>query len=75
MTTPEAFGTVLRQYREAKDLSQEDLSYASDLDRTFVSRLESGKRQPTISTIFKLADALGVSPSEMVSRVQDELQV
>ncbi len=66
----EAFGEVLREARVEKGLSQEALAFASELDRTYISMLERGKRQPTISVIFKLAAALGVSAAEMVGRVE-----
>ncbi len=69
----EVFGKVLRELREANNISQEKLAEYCDLDRTYISLLERGLRQPTISTIFKLAKALNVSPSEMVGKV--ELQV
>jgi transcriptional regulator with XRE-family HTH domain len=72
--TPEkAFGKVLQRLRKAKGLSQEELSFRSQLDRTFISRLEGGLRQPTISTIIKLAKALGVSAASIVAEVEDTL--
>jgi len=53
-------------------LTQEELAYACDLDRTYVSLLERGKRQPTLTTIYSVSDALGVKPwlllKEMSSR-------
>jgi len=73
MTPPEAFGLVLKELRKEKNLSQEDLSFASCLDRTFLSRLERGKRQPSITTLFDLARALETSPSEIVSRVESRI--
>jgi len=72
--TPEkAFGKVLQRLRKAKRLSQEELSFRSQLDRTFISRLEGGLRQPTLSTIIKLAEALGVSAASMVAEVENLL--
>lgn len=71
MTHEKAFGKVLQRFRKAKGLSQEELSFRSQLDRTFISRLESGLRQPTIATIIKLAKALGVSAASIVAEVED----
>jgi transcriptional regulator with XRE-family HTH domain len=68
------FGQVLRTLREGENLSQEKLAEYCDLDRTYISLLERGLRQPTISTIFKIADALNITPSELVKKVEMELK-
>lgn len=67
---PKAFGTVLRELRTAVGISQEQLGFECGLDRTFISLLERGLRQPTLSTLFLLADKLQVTPSAMVERVE-----
>jgi transcriptional regulator with XRE-family HTH domain len=67
------FGTVLRELREKKKLSQEKLAEYCDLDRTYISLLERGLRQPTITTLFKLSDALKIKPSELVELVEVKL--
>ncbi len=66
-------GTVLRELRENKKLSQEKLAEFCDLDRTYISLLERGLRQPTITTLFKLSDALNIKPSELVELVDIKL--
>jgi transcriptional regulator with XRE-family HTH domain len=63
-----AFGEVLRDCRLKAGLSQEALAGIAEVDRTYVSLLERGLRQPTLHTLFNLARALSVSPSTMVSR-------
>ncbi|MFP5269096.1 helix-turn-helix domain-containing protein [Coleofasciculus sp.] len=73
MTPEKAFGKVLQRLRKAKRLSQEELSFRSQLDRTFISRLEGGLRQPSLSTIIRLAEALGVSAASIVAEVEDIL--
>ena len=65
------FGVVLKQLRTGKGISQESLAYDSELDRTFISLLERGERQPTISTLFKLAKSLGIKPSDIVKTVEE----
>lgn len=63
-----AFGRVLREYRLKSKLSQEDLALEAGIDRTFVSLLERGMRQPTLKTLFRLAKVLDVSPATLVAR-------
>ncbi len=66
------FGNNLRKFREHMGISQEELSFRSNLDRSYISLLERGRRKPTINTIFALAEQLNVTPSEMVRRVEIE---
>lgn len=66
----EAFGQVLRKHRLAAGLSQEQLGLESGVQRNFISLIETGQNQPTISTIFKLAAALNVKPSKMVAAAE-----
>lgn len=73
MTIEEAFATVLRELRASKGLTQERLAFDAELDRTFVSLLERGKRQPSLATIFQLCRALETSPAQVVQRVEDVL--
>ena len=47
----EAFGEAVRAERERKDLSQEELGFEAGLDRTYVSGIERGVRNPTVVTI------------------------
>lgn len=67
----QVFGRVLQRLRKTQGLSQEELSLRSGLDRTFISRLEGGQRQPTISTLIKLAQALNVTAASIVAEVED----
>lgn len=65
------FGQVLRQLRRERGMSQEELGFESGYHRTYVSLLERGKKSPSLQTIFRLAKALRVEPTEMVERVQN----
>jgi transcriptional regulator with XRE-family HTH domain len=49
-------------------MSQEALALEAGVDRTYVSLLERGKRQPTLGMLFQLAAVLGVSAATLVSR-------
>lgn len=59
-------GKNVRQYREAKGLSQEQLAFEADLHRTYVSGVERGIRNPTVLIVAKLATALGVASSKLL---------
>ena len=69
--TPHAsLGQALRSIRLAAGLSQEQLGLESGVQRNFISLIETGQNQPTISTIFKLATALDIKPSKMVAAAE-----
>lgn len=63
------FGENIRQTRRDAGLSQIDLSFRSNLDRAAVSFLERAERAPDLSTILRLASALGVKPSALLEGV------
>ena len=64
---------MLRRLRRDKGLSQEELAHQSDLDRTYVSLLERGLRQPSLSSILKLSKPLGVSSADILAEVEEKL--
>ena len=68
-----AFGVVLRRLRIDAGLTQEQLGFEAELRRTYVSVLELGQQQPSLTTIFKLAVALKTPPSKLLQQVEDEL--
>lgn len=68
------FGKVLKNLRTEAGYSQEKLALDCELDRTYISMLERGKRQPTLKTIFNLCEKLNCSPSEMVRHVEIEVE-
>jgi transcriptional regulator with XRE-family HTH domain len=59
-------GRNLRRLREAKGLSQEAFAHEAGIHRTYVSDLERGARNPTISVVEKLAAALGVGAGDLL---------
>lgn len=65
-----AFGQVLRKHRLAAGLSQEQLGLESGVQRNFISLIETGQNQPTISTIFRLSGALGVKASKLMTETE-----
>jgi transcriptional regulator with XRE-family HTH domain len=68
-----AFGKVLRRLRNEAGLSQEQLALDADLRRTFISILELGQQQPTLTTVLKIARALNCTAAELVAAVETEL--
>lgn len=63
-----AFGGHLRALRRAKGwTSQEAFAHHVGMDRTYISGLERGVRNPTLDVLMRLAEALEVSPSELLS--------
>jgi transcriptional regulator with XRE-family HTH domain len=63
------FGANLRDARTASAMSQEQLALNADLDRTYVSLLERGKRNPSLHIIALLAHILNVTPSSLLEDV------
>jgi len=64
------FGLELKKAREAAGLSQEKLGFEAEIDRSYVSLLEHDKKSPTLDVLFRLCDALKISASEMIARVE-----
>jgi len=60
-------GKKVRALRAARDLSQEELAERADLDRTYISGIERGKRNISIVNIAKIAAALRVKISELLT--------
>ena len=71
MNLEESFATVLKQNRIKNNYSQEKLAFESDLDRTFISLLERGQRQPTLSTIFRISNAMNINPEDLIKQVRE----
>jgi transcriptional regulator with XRE-family HTH domain len=62
------FGVAVRQTREDRGWSQEMLAEQADLNRSYVGEIERGKVIASLGTIEKLAHALGLSPSDLLTR-------
>jgi len=59
-------GDNMKRIRTRKKMSQGDIARALDVDRGYISNIENGKKNPTLATIKKLADALGISADELL---------
>ncbi len=66
-------GQVLRQVREDSGISQEHLAADCGLDRTYISLIERGQRNPTLKTVFALCEALEIAPSKLIRKIERKL--
>lgn len=67
------FGKVLQSMRLKKGFSQEKLALECGLDRTFISMLERGLRQPSLTTLVKIANTLQIKPSKLLVETEKKL--
>lgn len=65
------FGEIVKDLRLQKKLSQEKLALQSDIDRTYLSLLERGLRNPTLKVVFALARTLETKPSHIVGLLEN----
>ena len=65
-----AFGSAVRAARNELGLSQERFAYKVGMDRTYVGGIERGERNPSLRNIWKLAEALGVSPGHLLTEAE-----
>jgi len=68
-----ACAEVLREFRKESGLSQERLALDAELDRTYISLLERGLRQPSIKTLFAIAAILKVPPHTIVQSIENKM--
>ena len=66
MDIREVFASNLRRLRHAKGLSQEDLAYNADVNRSYLSKVEKGTTYVGLEIIWKLAKALASEPAELL---------
>lgn len=59
-------GENLKKIRTSKNITQTEFAEKLGVDKSFVSNIENGKTNPTLSTITNLAQALGVSANELL---------
>jgi len=64
-----AFGRNVARIRSQLGLSQDELAEKADLDRTYVSGIERGVRNPGVKTVLRIARALGVSVGDLCKGV------
>jgi transcriptional regulator with XRE-family HTH domain len=65
-----ALGAAIRGYRAEQDISQEELGYRAGLHRTYLSCVERGERSLSYINVVKIANGLGIAPSELITRAE-----
>lgn len=68
-------GDELRKVRNDAKMTQEQLSFAAEIDRTYVSQLEHNKKSPTVDVLFRICNALGIQASEVIARVERSIKL
>ena len=63
-------GKRIKELREKTEMSQKDLAYAADLDRSYIASIENGQRNVSIVNIEKIATALNVTIKEFFNDVE-----
>lgn len=61
------FGDRLQKVRKSKNISQEELAAKLSMHRTYIGMIERGERNPTIRTLYKIAKALKVKASDLLT--------
>ena len=61
-------GRNVRAARKLRGWSQEELAFETDIDRTYISGIERGVRNPSLDMIAKLAKTLKTSPAKLLER-------
>ncbi|WP_199245438.1 helix-turn-helix domain-containing protein [[Phormidium] sp. ETS-05] len=64
------FGTPVRSLRKARGLSQEQLAELAQLHRNYIGGIERGERNLSFLNILRLAKGLGISPSELLEKIE-----
>jgi transcriptional regulator with XRE-family HTH domain len=67
-----ALGKLIQRKRKARQLSQEQLGFLSNLDRTYISGVERGIRNPSLTAIVSLASGLDITVSELLENLETE---
>jgi transcriptional regulator with XRE-family HTH domain len=70
LSSSQAFGRAVNELRTERGLSQEDAALASGIDRAYFGHIERATKSPTLKTVWKIAEALEVRPSELLGRAE-----
>ncbi|WP_256872373.1 helix-turn-helix domain-containing protein [Paenibacillus sp. 79R4] len=65
-------GKTVKAIRIKKGLSQEDLAHECNVDRSYISMIEVGRNEPSVTKIFELCKGLKIKPSDFFKLVESE---
>ncbi len=68
-----ALGKLIKGKRKDRGLSQEELGFLTNLDRTYISGLERGVRNPSLTALVSLANGLNITVSELLNDLETEV--
>lgn len=68
-----ALGYLVKQQRTALGISQEELGLRANLDRTYISGVERGVRNPSLSALVNLASGLGITVSHLLDGLEAKI--
>jgi transcriptional regulator with XRE-family HTH domain len=66
-------GETIKRLREKIGISQEELAHRSKLNRSYLSDLETNKKQPSLYTFFALAKGLGIDQEKLLMEVKQSI--
>lgn len=69
-----AVGKAIRDLRKENGISQDVLSGLAGIARTHLTMIENGTKQENFETLWKIALALDIRPSELVARIEEEIE-
>ena len=69
-----ALGLMIREHRAALGISQEELGLRCHLDRTYISGLERGVRNPSLTALVTLAKGLNITLSQLLENLEIEIE-
>ena len=72
MDLRELFAGNLRRIRHAKGMSQDDLAYAAEVSRSYLSQLEKGSYYASLKIIGRIAEVLEIDPSDLLKRQNEK---
>lgn len=70
--TRRILGNRIRELRKANNLSQQKLAYMVNVERSYLAKVEQGKRNPSIDFVEKVADGLGIRLSDLFAGIEAE---
>lgn len=68
-----AVGVVIKRLRQKTSQSVNLFAYENDLQKSMISRLENGQNEPKLASLWKIAEALNIKPSDFIKEVEKEL--
>jgi transcriptional regulator with XRE-family HTH domain len=70
----QVIGKTVKAIRIKKGLSQEDLAHECNVDRSYISMIEVGRNEPSVTKIFELCKGLKIKPSDFFKLIENEYE-